>query len=101
MVDVSSTPRPWIDLFALPEKFNMALTESDLDPRSDKCPEFFNDCATSELSMRAWNWNVTDSRKNIFDLVIPRYIQIWQSKEMSHDFVRGQSVAETCFSHLD
>ena len=29
----------------------------------------------------------------------PRYIQIWQSKEMSHDFVRGQSVAETCYSH--
>ena len=23
----------------------------------------------------------------------------WQSKEMSHDFVRGHSVAETCFSH--
>ena len=26
--------------------------------------------ATSELSMRAWNWNVTDSEKNIFDLII-------------------------------
>ena len=39
--------------------------------------------------------NVTDSKKNIFDLISPRYIQIWQSKEMSHDFVRGQSVAET------
>ena len=32
-------------------------------------------------------------KKTIFDLIIPWYIQIWQSKEMSRDFVRGQSVA--------
>ena len=37
--------------------------------------------------------------KTIFDLTVPRYIQIWQSKKMSHNFVRGQSVAEICFSH--
>ena len=49
--------------------------------------------------MRAWNWNVTDSKKTIFELIIVRYFEIWQSKEMSHDFVRGQSVVETCFSH--
>ena len=29
---VSSSPRPWIDVFALLKKFNMAVTESDLDP---------------------------------------------------------------------
>ena len=28
---VASSPRPWIDVFALPEKINMAVTESDLD----------------------------------------------------------------------
>ena len=33
---VSSTSRPWIDVFALPEKFNMAATESDLDPKVRK-----------------------------------------------------------------
>ena len=33
-------------------------------------------------------------KKTIFDLIIQRYFPIWQSKEMSHDFVRGQSVAE-------
>ena len=49
--------------------------------------------------MRTWNRNVTDSNKPILDLIIPRYFPIWQSKEMSHDFVRRQSVAETCFSH--
>ena len=49
--------------------------------------------------MRAWNWNVTDSKKKNFDLIIPQNMQKWQIKEMSHDFVRGQSVAETCFSH--
>ena len=32
---VSTSPRPWIDvgLFAIPEKFNMAVTENDLDPK--------------------------------------------------------------------
>ena len=56
-------------------------------------------CAISELSMRVWNWNITDFKKTILDLIIQQYIQIWQSKEMSHDFVRGQSVAETCSWH--
>ena len=32
-VAVSSSPKPWIDVFALPEKINMAMTESDLDPK--------------------------------------------------------------------
>ena len=32
-------------------------------------------------------------KKTIFDLITPRYFPIWQSKEMSHDFVRSQSVA--------
>ena len=27
---------------------------------------------------------------------MPRYFPVWQSKEMSHEFVRGQSAAETC-----
>ena len=56
---------PWIGVFAIPEKLNIEVTESDLDSNP----------------------------------IIPRYIQIWQSKEMSHDFVRGQFVAETCFCH--
>ena len=30
---VSSSPRSWIHEFALPEKFNMAVTENDLDPK--------------------------------------------------------------------
>ena len=38
-------------------------------------------------------------KKTIFDLITARYFSIWQPKEMSHDFVRGQSVADTCFSH--
>ena len=40
-------------------------------------------------------------KKTILDLIIERYFQIGQPKGMSHDFVRGQSVAETCFSHWD
>ena len=34
-------------------------------------------------------------KKTCFDLIMPRYFPICQSKEMSHDFVRGQSVAAT------
>ena len=30
---VLSSPRPWIYIFALPEKFNTAVTESNLDPK--------------------------------------------------------------------
>ena len=33
---VSSSPRPWIDVFAFREKFNMAGTESDPDPKVRK-----------------------------------------------------------------
>ena len=38
---LSSSPRPWIDVFALPEKFSMAVTESDLDPKVRKISIFF------------------------------------------------------------
>ena len=34
-VDVSRVV-PWIDVFASPEKINMAVTESDLDPKVRK-----------------------------------------------------------------
>ena len=64
---VSSSPRPWIDVFALPEKFNIAVTESDLDPKVRKY--LINDCTTCELSMRACDWNVTHLKKTIFDLI--------------------------------
>ena len=96
---VSSSPRPWMDVFALPEKSNMAVTERDPDPKVWKSPWLVDDCATSELSMRAWNWNVTDSKKPYFWPDYSPIFPIWQSKEMSHDFVRSQSVAETCSSH--
>ena len=33
---VSSSPRPWIDVFALPEEFNMAVTGGISKPRSEK-----------------------------------------------------------------
>ena len=36
IVSVSFSPRPWIDLFAVPEKSNTAVTESDLDPKVRK-----------------------------------------------------------------
>ena len=33
---VSSSPRPWMDVFVLPEKFNMTVTYSDPDPKVRK-----------------------------------------------------------------
>ena len=41
LVAVSSSPRPWMDVFALPEKFNMAVTESDPDHKVRKMPITF------------------------------------------------------------
>ena len=38
---VSSSPRPWIDLFALPEKFNKAVIESDPEPNVRKISIIF------------------------------------------------------------
>ena len=38
---VSFSPRPWIDVFALPEKFNMAVTESNLVPKIRKMSIIF------------------------------------------------------------
>ena len=54
-IAVSSSPRPSMDVFALPEKSNMAVTESNPDPKVRKMSILFNDCAISELSIRAWN----------------------------------------------
>ena len=36
LLAMSSSPRPWIDVFALPKKFNMAVTESDLEHKVRK-----------------------------------------------------------------
>ena len=61
ITDPKIPPRPWMDVFALPEKSNMAVTESDPDAkvRNDLC----DDCATSdsELSMQAWKGDSTVS----------------------------------------
>ena len=35
-VAVSSSTRPWVDVFALPEKSSMAVTESDTDHKVRK-----------------------------------------------------------------
>ena len=44
---VSSSPRPWMDVSALPEKSNMAVTESDPDPKVQK------------MSICGWNFSAT------------------------------------------
>ena len=41
IVAASSSPRPWTDAFALPEKFKMAVTESDLDLKVRKMSIMF------------------------------------------------------------
>ena len=68
-IAVSSSPRPWIDAFALPEKINMAVTESDLDPKVRKMS------LTFLMTVRAVSWacgHVTEIllilKKIIFDL---------------------------------
>ena len=41
LVAVSSSPRPWMDVFALSEKSNMAVTKSDPDPKVRKMSKTF------------------------------------------------------------
>ena len=53
-----------------PKKINMALTESDLDPKVWKMSITFNDCAGCHMSIWACDWNVTDTKNHIFDLII-------------------------------
>ena len=42
-VAVSSSPRLWMDVFALPEKSNMGVTESDPDPKPWQGPKNVHD----------------------------------------------------------
>ena len=96
-IAVSFSARPWLDVFALPEKSNKALPESDPDPKVWKMSiTFYWLC---DLWAEHGVEMLLILKITIFDLITPLYFPIWQSKEMSHNFVRGQSVAETCFSH--
>ena len=63
---MSSSLRPCIDVFALPQKSNMAVTESNPDPKVRKLSIVFNDSATSQLNLWACDLNVTDSKKTFF-----------------------------------
>ena len=57
----------------------MAVTGGDLDSKIPKMPITINACVESELSMQSRSWNVTDSNKTIFYLImtvqrnVPRY----------------------------
>ena len=70
--DVS--PKPLIPVFVLREKINVFSTWRWLraisTPKSEKCPQLFNDCAKNELSMRSRSCNVTDYKKTIFNLIL-------------------------------
>ena len=97
---VSSSPRPWIDVFVFPEKIQHGGDWERSRPQGPKNVHSFL------MTVRSLSWacgHRTEMllilKKIIFNLIMPRYFPIWQSKEMSHDIVRGQSVAETCFSH--
>ena len=72
----------------------MAVTESDLDPKPEKCPKRFINCAKNKSSMRSRCQNATDSKKTLFSTWLYKAkFWIWLSKEMSHKFVRGHAGA--------
>ena len=67
----SSSPRPWNDIFDLSEKFNMTVTQNDLDPKVQKNGHNFL------MTVRAVSWacrRVTKVllilKKTVFDLNI-------------------------------
>ena len=53
---VSSSPRPWIDVFALPEKFNMAVTERDLDLKVRKMSITYFLMTVRHLILKNYFW---------------------------------------------
>ena len=89
--------RPWMDVSALPRKFQHGGDWEWSRPHDPKNVHNFL------IAVRPLSWACGHGtkmllilKKTFFNLITPRYFPIWQSKEMSHDFVRGQSVAETC-----
>ena len=68
--------------------FNMAVTESDREPKVREKSLIFNDVAENELSMRSCKWNLIASTKPIFDLINMdnRGQVLDNTKEMSHVF---------------
>ena len=79
----------------------MAVTESDQGDPDPKVHNFLMSVRPLTLSLECGHGTemLLILKKPIFYLIIQQYFQIWQSEEMSHNLVRGQSVAETCFSH--
>ena len=70
---VSSSPRLWMGVFALPAKSNMAVTKSDPDHKFRKMSITFywlSDLWAEHAGMKLkCYW----FKKNIFDLIMPRY----------------------------
>ena len=69
---VSSSPRPWMDVFSLPEELNMPVTESDLAPRGP------NNVNNFLISVQPLIWACRHGtkmllilKKTIYDLIIP------------------------------
>ena len=83
MLAVSSFPRPLTDLFALPEKIKVFQHGGDWE-RSR--PQGSKNVHTFLMTLRPLSWACGHGtemllilKKTIFDLIIPRHIQIWQS----------------------
>ena len=77
----------------------MAQTESDFDPQGMKNVHNFL------MTVRHLTGHVAEMLliliKTIVHLIIRGCVLYMTVQRNFHDFVRGQSVAETCFSHWD
>ena len=94
---VSSFSRPWIGIFAfIYRKIGVGFAHWERNrPQGPKnVHNFLLTCGHGTEMLLIL-------KKTMFDLIIQRYFSICQSKEISCNFVRGQSVAETCFSQWD
>ena len=74
MVAVSSSPSPWKDVLLYPKNPTWRWPRAIPTPRSKNIYNFLI-TATSELSMQAWKWNFTDSKKPVSALGLRQ----WQS----------------------
>ena len=67
-IAVLSSPRPWIDVFALPQTFNMAVTQSDPDPKVRKM-------SITVMTVRPQSWACGHGTEKL--LILKKLFSIW------------------------
>ena len=100
---VTSSPMPWITVFVSPEKINVFQDSGDWEWSRPQGPKIVHNFVMTTWKL-SWACDFVAKKLLILTKIFSTRLfegksSIWPSKELSHDFARGQSLAETCFSY--